>query len=119
MIGGLIWQMIGAFLALYVSSKIVPGFVFQGQLVDLILPAIVLGLINHFVKPILNFITLPLRILTFGLFGFIINILIVWLIDILFIQIDIKGLMALFYTTLIVWLVGYFLSYYRPYFKRV
>ncbi len=34
---------------------------------------IILGLLNFFVKPILNVITLPLRIITLGLFSFVIN----------------------------------------------
>lgn len=39
----------------------------------LILVAILMGLVNSFVKPILSLLTLPLNCLTFGLFGFLVN----------------------------------------------
>ncbi len=43
--------------------------------------AILLGLLNVFVKPILAFLSLPLTILTFGLFILVINALILLLVD--------------------------------------
>jgi putative membrane protein len=46
-----------------------------------IIVAIVLGLLNAFVKPILTFLSLPFIILTLGLFVLIINTLIVMLTD--------------------------------------
>jgi putative membrane protein len=45
----------------------------------LILAAIVLGLVNAFIRPILIVLTLPLTILTLGLFLLIINGLMIWL----------------------------------------
>src|SRR3989344_7823331 len=49
-----------------------------------ILFGIILGLLNFFVKPILNVITLPLRIITLGLFGFLINMFLIWIVDYIF-----------------------------------
>ena len=49
-----------------------------------ILLGIILGLLNFFVKPILNVITLPLRIITLGLFGFVINMFLIWVVDYIF-----------------------------------
>ncbi|MBM3206461.1 MAG: phage holin family protein [Candidatus Staskawiczbacteria bacterium] len=46
--------------------------------------SVTLGFLNFFLKPLLNLITLPLRIITLGLFGFLINISFVWAIDIMF-----------------------------------
>ena len=42
------------------------------------LVAVILGLINVFIKPVLMFISLPLNILTLGLFTLIINALLLW-----------------------------------------
>ena len=62
-----------------------------------------LGLINTFIRPLLNLITLPLRLITFGLFGLVVNMAIIWAVDILFPELIINGITPLFYTTLIIW----------------
>ncbi|MBC7073999.1 phage holin family protein [Candidatus Parcubacteria bacterium] len=64
---------------------------------------IVLGLINYYLKPILNFLSFPLKILSLGLFSILLNMFLVWLLDFLFVELEINGLKNLFLTTLIVW----------------
>jgi len=114
--GKLILQIIAGILGLWLATKFVPGVEFSGSLQALCLAGIVLGLINFFIKPILKFITLPLRILTFGLFSLVINIGIVWLVaDVLFPgDLEIHGLLSLILTTLIIWFVSLFLGLYNP-----
>ncbi|OGZ68745.1 MAG: hypothetical protein A3D44_01990 [Candidatus Staskawiczbacteria bacterium RIFCSPHIGHO2_02_FULL_42_22] len=75
-----------------------------------ILFGIVLGLLNYFVKPILNTITLPLRIITLGLFGFIINMGLIWAVDYLFKELSVPWLYPLFWTTIIIWIINLLLS---------
>ena len=58
--------------ALIVVSHLVPGIAIHG-LVPLFLSAIALGLLNSLVRPILVVITLPITILTLGLFLLVIN----------------------------------------------
>ena len=76
----------------------------------LILVGTILGLINFFIKPILDKITLPLKILTLGLFSLILNMLIIWFLDILFLEFEISGLIPLFWTTIIIWLISFLLG---------
>ena len=59
-------------------SKVLPGFAVHGW-VPAIVGAIVLALVNTIVKPILFVLTLPLTILTLGLFLLVLNALMVWL----------------------------------------
>jgi len=66
-----------------------------------------LGFVNFFIRPILQIAALPLRILTLGIFSFIINISIVWLIKASFSEIAIEGIVALFYTTIIIWILEF------------
>lgn len=61
-------------LAFYVTSYIVPGFTIAGWQ-PLIVISIVWGLLSLLVKPILIILTLPINILTLGLFTFVINAL--------------------------------------------
>ncbi len=65
-------------LAIYIVSKILPGFVLEGFGTAL-LAVIVIGLINTLVKPILLLLTLPINIVTLGLFTFFLNALLLLL----------------------------------------
>lgn len=65
-------------LALILTAYIVPGFEvanFQSAL----LAAIVLAIINTFIKPVLLFLTLPLTVVTLGLFIFVVNAIVLFM----------------------------------------
>ncbi len=64
-------------LAVMFIAWLLPGIGVE-NFVSALLVAIVLGLINVFFKPLLLFITLPINILTLGLFTLIINALLLW-----------------------------------------
>lgn len=115
----LIFQMAAGVLSFWLAVKFVPGVEFTGEIKYLIFAGIFLGLINFFLKPILKIITLPLRVLTFGLFSLVINMLMIWAVDIFFPELIIQGIIPLFWTTLIVWLVSFFLGLYTPRRRRV
>lgn len=115
----LILQVIAGIASLWLATKFVPGVEFVGELKYLILAGCFLGLINFFIKPIVKFITIPLRILTFGLFTLIINMGLIWLVDIVFPELVIAGLIPLFWTTVVIWLVSLFLGLYSPRRNRV
>lgn len=59
-------------LAIWIVSRVVPGFVITGPFTALI-AALVIGLINATIGLVLKIITFPLTILTLGLFWFVIN----------------------------------------------
>ena len=61
-----------AMLGLYLASRIVPGVWIEGT-GSFILAALLLGLVNALVRPIAFLMTLPLTIVTLGLFIFILN----------------------------------------------
>lgn len=98
-------------LALYLATLLVPGVMvedgFEGQLKVLAASGIALGLANYFLKPIVSIITAPLLVLTFGVFGVIINMLMVWLVDILFPKLIILGFWPLFWTGLLAWVLNF------------
>jgi putative membrane protein len=107
-------QILAGILGLWLSVIYVPKVEFIGSWQQLILAGAILGLINFFIKPILKVITLPLRILTFGLFSLVINMLIVWLVDIIFPDLIISGIIPLFWTSLIVWGISFILIKWMP-----
>ncbi|HAV11316.1 MAG TPA: hypothetical protein DCX32_02120 [Candidatus Moranbacteria bacterium] len=60
-------------------SYLLPGIT-VASFVSALLVALVWGLLNAFIKPVLLFLTLPINILTLGLFTFVINALLVMLV---------------------------------------
>jgi len=56
-----------------------------------LLGAVVLGLVNAFVRPVMILLTLPLTILTFGLFLFVVNAGVLWLVAALVPGIEVRG----------------------------
>ena len=60
-------------IAVAVVAYVYPSISYGDDLTTLAAVAIVLGLLNAFVKPILKIFTLPLNMMTFGLFGVVIN----------------------------------------------
>lgn len=69
---GFITQWIVVAVALAVTAYIVPGVVFASY-TALAIAALVLGLVNALVRPILTILTLPLTVLTLGLFYLVVN----------------------------------------------
>lgn len=69
---------LGTAIALLVTAHFVPGFIVKSFVAALI-AAVVLGLVNAFVRPILTLFALPITLITFGLFTFVINALTLWL----------------------------------------
>lgn len=65
-------------VAIIISAYILPGVTISGLLTALIL-AVVLGAINITLKPLLILVTLPINIITLGLFTFVVNALLIML----------------------------------------
>jgi len=59
-------------LGLFLASRLIPGVWIEGT-GNFILAALLLGLVNAFIRPLMFFFTLPLTIVTMGLFIFVIN----------------------------------------------
>jgi putative membrane protein len=66
-------------LAVLVAVYVVKGIGYDKPL-DLIMAALALGIFNAFLRPILMFVALPLLVVTFGLFYFVINALLLYLV---------------------------------------
>ena len=67
-------------VAILIAAYLLPGVTVT--LLGALVLAVVLGIINLFIKPVLKLLTLPLTILTLGLFSLVVNALLVMLADI-------------------------------------
>ena len=120
----LFWYAVGGVLSIYlatlfvagVSLEIIPGqntffgieFTERWQL--LIIVGGILGAINVYIKPIISLLTFPLRILTLGLFPLVVNMFIIWILDVLFLELIIVGLIPLFLTSIIALIINFLLA---------
>lgn len=66
-------------IALWVASYLVPGIVLTTDVGGILIVAVIFGLINALIKPIIDFFTCPFYIITLGLFTFIVNALLLLL----------------------------------------
>lgn len=105
-------------VALWVATRIVPGVTFTGETGYLVVVALVFGLLNALVRPILTLLTCPLLILTLGLFTFVINAVILLLTSALSgtlgIGFHVSGFWAAFLGALVVSIVSILLSLLIP-----
>ncbi len=69
---GIVLRMLIAMLGLYLASELLPGVSIRGT-GTFILAALLLGIVNAVVRPIALILTLPLTIVTLGLFLFVLN----------------------------------------------
>lgn len=96
-------------LGVLLVAYLVPGIHVSGFYAALIV-ALVLGILNALVRPILIFLTLPINILTLGLFTLVINALLLWFVATVVKGFAIAGFGAAFWGALVLWLVGWFTS---------
>ncbi len=65
--------------ALWVAVILIPGIRYTGGWPGFLAVALVFGLVNAVIRPILKLLTCPLVILTLGLFVFVLNAFLLWL----------------------------------------
>jgi putative membrane protein len=87
-------------LSLMLVAYILPNIGISGFYIALV-TALILGLINAFIRPFLIFVTLPINVLTLGLFTFVINALLFWFVASFVEGFTVDGFWAAFFGALI------------------
>ncbi len=104
--------------ALFVAAWLVPGIRHDGSLLNLLVVALLFGLVNSVLRPLLKLLTCPLILLTLGLFILVINALMLmttgWLSGQFGLGFHVDGFWAAFLGGLIIGLVGLVLSVVIP-----
>src|SRR5271157_5120614 len=112
MVGFLIRAAVVA-VGLWVASRIVPGVSFSST-ESLIWAALLLGIVNAFVRPLLIILTIPITILTIGLFLLVINGLMIELVAHFLSGFNVAGLGTAILVSLVVsltsWVVSWFVG---------
>lgn len=101
-------------IALWVAVYLVAGITYEGPLYKLLIVALVFGLVNAIVRPVLTALTCPLIVLTLGLFLLVLNAFMLWLTSALAgaigIQFHVTGFFAALVGGIIVGIVSALLS---------
>jgi putative membrane protein len=98
-------QWIVSAIAIGVAAYLIPGVTVD--LVNAFVLAIVLGLINAFLRPIISILTLPLNIVTLGLFSLVTNALLVMLADYLVPGFSVDGFVSALLFAIVISLVNW------------
>ena len=91
---------------LWIATQVVTG-VHVSSTTTLLIAALVLGVVNAIVKPVAFILTLPLTILTLGLFLFVLNAAMVALVAWLVPGFHVDGFRAALLTAIVVWIVSW------------
>ena len=101
--------------ALWVAVRLVHGISFQGGAMAFLGVALVFGVVNAVAKPLLQIFSVPLLLLTLGLFGLVINALVLWMTSglsgALGLHFHVAGFSAAFLGALVVSVVNLLLSW--------
>jgi putative membrane protein len=106
-------------LAVWVAAALLSGITVSGSTwwrdaLTLICVAVIIGLINTFLKPIIVVLGCPLYVLTLGLISFVINALLLWfaswIADKLNVPFHVSGFWPAFWGAIIIGVVGWMLG---------
>ena len=106
---GFVLRWIAGAVGLWLASKIVPGIEIRG-VETLALAALVLGLVNAFVRPVVVVLTLPLTLVTLGLFLLVVNAAMIWLVSVFLHGFVVHGFWAAIWAAVVTGVVSGFAS---------
>lgn len=95
----------GSLLGIFLADYFLGTFEVKGGWTAFLVASLLITAADFFIKPLLKIISLPLRIITLNLFGFVIDIFLVWLIiDVIMAsRMEIYGFIPLLEATAIIW----------------
>ncbi len=97
-------------VALWVAARFVPGIDLSGEFGPVLLVAAVFGLVNALIKPIVLLLSLPVVVLTLGLFTLVVNALMLMLTAYLVAALSVVGFWAALWGSLLISLVSLLFS---------
>lgn len=97
-------------IALYAAAQLVNGIQLTDQIGGILFVALIFGVVNAILGPILKILSFPFILVTLGLFTLVINGLLLWLTAALSSSLSVEGFWAAFWGALVISIVSWFLS---------
>ncbi len=91
------------------AAYVVPGVSVRSFWAALI-AALIIGLVNALIRPLVLLLTLPVNVITLGLFTFVVNALMFWLASSIAKGFDVANFKAAFLGALVYWLVSWLVN---------
>ncbi len=107
---GFLIRLIVNAIALIAVAYIVPGIHVSG-IGGALIAALILGIVNAILRPILIVLSLPLELVTLGLFTLVINALLFWLVGALHVGLTVDGFWPAFFGAIVMAIVSWILSF--------
>ena len=101
-------------VAILIIAHIAPSLIRVDGFLAALVAALLLGIVNTILRPILVILTFPLTLLSFGLFLFVINALMLWLVSALVSGFHVSGFWGALFGSILISIVTWMLSKFLP-----
>ncbi len=101
---------LGTVAAVFLTVNLVPGITVAGGWITILIVSLVWSVIATVVKPVLKILTLPITIITLGLFSFILNALLFWAMTLIVPGFVVAGFWSAFLGALVLSILSWFIQ---------
>jgi putative membrane protein len=99
------------FLGLWAAAELMSGSItYHGRIWVLVLAALIFSLVNAFVRPLIVILSLPAIVLTLGLFTFVVNAFMLYLVTLIYPSFHLRSFWTAVLAAIIIWVVNYLLT---------
>ncbi len=102
-------------VAILIIAHLLPGLIRVDSVMAALVAAFLLGIVNAIIRPVLILLTLPLTVLTLGLFLLVINGLMLWLVGTLVKGFYVNGFWGALFGSILISIVSWILSRVLPF----
>lgn len=106
----MVLRLLGTAAAVYLTVYLVPGITISGGWTTTLLVALVWSVITLVIRPVLSIMTLPITIVTLGIFSFILNALLFWAMTLIVPGFEVAGffpaLLGVIVLSVLSWLIN-------------
>jgi putative membrane protein len=112
MVGRFVAHLVVNAFALWLAAQVISGVHFDGSLLSLAVLALIFGIVNTLIKPLVSLLTLPLTVVTLGLFALVINALMLLLTSALDTSYSIDGFIPALLASILISIVSTLLNWF-------
>ncbi|TSC61523.1 MAG: hypothetical protein Athens041674_739, partial [Parcubacteria group bacterium Athens0416_74] len=105
-----VFRFLGTVAAVVLTVNIVPGIEVSGGWLTILLVALVWSVITMVIRPVLSVLTLPITLITFGLFAFVLNALLFWAMEFVVPGFSVDGFLAALLGAIVLSVLGWLIN---------
>ena len=99
------------FLGLWAAAELMSGSInYNDKTAVLLIAALIFSLVNIFIRPLVVFLSLPAIVLTLGLFTFVVNAFMLFLVTLVYPSFHLRSFWTACLAVIIIWVVNYLLT---------